>query len=324
MPNAIIVVGQSENNIHIAAAKYTAAKLSQEGYTPSFINTMATDDKNVIKYHMQQAKPDLAVTFDCAGFDLELLGGDLFYNSLCCPAAHILLKPPFTYGDSLCKRMNFTMDFYTLGQSDAEYLRGNYRRVPYAKIVEPPIGKPSSDRRERQLGIVIAGSYDKPAEVYERMRLCAGTDADLFGKIADRLCEGRKSIYAIAVELGVGQEIFCRKPDAAMLAIEYARVMGLKNVADALIKINVPFAVCAPGWKENFSYSGLICISRQQFDAEQMIQVYGMSAIVIDCNPGKPDTYSVACMMASACGAEAVNVTEWKEADFYNRLRTLI
>ena len=324
MPNAIIVVGKSPNNIHVVAAKYTAVRLTEEGYTPNFINTMATDNQDVLKYHMQQAKPELVVTLDCAGFDLDLLGGDLFYNSLCCPARHILLRPPFVFDGALRKRMNFTMDFYALGKSEAEYLERNYRRVPYSKVVEPVMGKASPDRKERQLGIMIAGTYFNPETVYDNMCICAGAYADEFADMADRLLEGRTDIYAIADETRSGRILLSEKPDAAILAIEYARVRRLKDIADALIRINIPFAVCAPGWKENFNYTGLICISEQELMAEQLMQVYGMSAIVIDCNPGRPDICPVPAMMASACGAETMNVTKWSESDFYKKLLEIV
>ena len=164
MPNALIVVGPSQQNMHITAAKYAAADLTKAGYNVKFANTMATSDDNVLKYTMQQAAPDLLVTFDMAGFDLDILGGDLFYNSLCCPAVHVLFKRAEDYEPSYFKRMNFTMEFITLGERDSSYISDTYFRVPKVSAVKIPENAPGDDRLTRQLGIFIDGDYDENDE----------------------------------------------------------------------------------------------------------------------------------------------------------------
>lgn len=159
MPNALIVVSRSKNNIHIPAAKYVASQLEGKGYKVSYVNMMATDDANVLKYHMQQAEPELLVTFDCAGFELELLGGDLFYNSLCCRAAHILFTNPHEYSDYLNKRMNFPMEFYVVSQEYVRIIEDNYKRVPKVHLINIP-ELVDANRLSRPLGIFLEGSVE--------------------------------------------------------------------------------------------------------------------------------------------------------------------
>ena len=130
MPNALIIVKKRMDELHLPFAALAAGELRNKGYDVNVFDASAAAGE-VLKYHIQQSNPDYLVTFDCAGFDLRLMGGDLFYNSLCCPASHVLFQAPDEYGDSLGMRMNFTMDFYVFTDEDVEYIQNNFERVPY-------------------------------------------------------------------------------------------------------------------------------------------------------------------------------------------------
>lgn len=112
-----------------------AQKLEQiytgAGYKVELINLDAVDNPMYVQAYIEKQKPDLLVTIDCAGFDLKLLGDDLFYNSLCIPAMHFLTKQPMEFSSELSERMNFTMEFYVMNEEHKIYIEQNFKRVPW-------------------------------------------------------------------------------------------------------------------------------------------------------------------------------------------------
>lgn len=100
------------------------------GHKVSLVNLDGSNDPLVIQTYIDQLKPELLMTIDGSGFDLNLLGDDLYYNSLCVPAMHFLTKDIKCFDEILNKRMNFNMSFYVEDIESKEYVEKNFRRVP--------------------------------------------------------------------------------------------------------------------------------------------------------------------------------------------------
>lgn len=105
------------------------------GHEVSVLNIDGEENPLYVQAYLSNEKADLLVTIDCAGFELKLLGDDLFYNSLCIPSMHFLTKEPVNFAEELKERMNFTMEFYVNSDEDEDYIMQHFKRVPCAHSV---------------------------------------------------------------------------------------------------------------------------------------------------------------------------------------------
>lgn len=105
------------------------------GHKVMIVNLDGSDDPLVIQAYIDRLKPGLLVTIDCSGFDLKLLGDDLYYNSLCVPAMHFLTKSPKDLEEQLSERMNFTTTVYVDSNECKELIESDYWRVPEGRCI---------------------------------------------------------------------------------------------------------------------------------------------------------------------------------------------
>ena len=137
MKNALVVYEKSPERKEFPILLWADEYLKGMGYEPVYMDLGEGLEGDLYRYHMEQVKPEFLITLDLAGYSIELLGGDLFYNSLCCPALHILLKHPEEYGERLQARVNFNMTYLTTEAEDLSILK-SIPRVTECDCLEFP------------------------------------------------------------------------------------------------------------------------------------------------------------------------------------------
>ncbi len=118
---ALIVINESDpQDVHKMAAK---AEKYLRGRYETKLMTIGKDGGFPLQNTIGIYAPDYLVTYNLAGFDLKLIGGDLFYNSLGCRASHVLTDPVSSYGDRLSQRVNMDWEYVIVNAQDEEPLR---------------------------------------------------------------------------------------------------------------------------------------------------------------------------------------------------------
>lgn len=319
MSNAVIVVGKSPENIHMTAAGFAALWAENHGYTPRFINTAAVEDGDILKYHMQKAEPELLITFDCAGFNLKLLGGDLFYNSLCCKAVHVLFDRTVCYEKELSERMNFITKIITLGSEDAECALTNYIRVPEASVLN--VSEEFGDYITKQEpfnksvdilipDVLIPKDYIMEEihkiQSFEEEKICLG--------IIDFLhsCPNG-NIYEEFEASVLGKNI-----GSVALAHQYIHMERLELIARTFINDGVPFLAPGDGWREVFTtQKAENFIHLDNYNADQKLELLKLSKTVIDVHPERPDICSVTANLAKFSKTNVIESVEWNPDRLY-------
>jgi len=114
---ALIVINESDSqDVHKMAAK--AEKYLRGRYETKLMK-VSEDGGFPLQNTIGVYAPDYLVTYNLAGFDLRLIGGDLFYNSLGCRASHVLTDPVESYGDRLSVRVNMDWE-YVIARAEDE------------------------------------------------------------------------------------------------------------------------------------------------------------------------------------------------------------
>lgn len=126
----VIPINGTKDKVQLVYAGRLQQIFNILGYEVSIINIDASDNPWYVQSYIENEKANLLITIDCSGFDLKLLGDDLFYNSLCIPAMHFLTNKPQTLENELSERMNFTMEFYVMSDEDKSYIEEKCWRVP--------------------------------------------------------------------------------------------------------------------------------------------------------------------------------------------------
>ena len=127
---AVLVLKNLTDPATVELARAIGALAQEQGYEVQFLDLSRGASEQEYEYYLQQTAPELLITFDCAGFDFRLMGEDLFYNSLSCPMAHILLQGPEGFDTELRCRMNFDAVYYTMTPEEATRIRERYEAVP--------------------------------------------------------------------------------------------------------------------------------------------------------------------------------------------------
>ena len=156
---AVIVFDSQKYKYHTFAAALAGNYITAR-HEPVYADLGRAGEQEA-KAFLQQQEPALLITLDCVGFELELMGGDLFYNSLCCPAAHLLFDNPVNHAEALNKRMNFTMDFWTVRQDYISYIKENHERVHDCFLLPTDKIMPfeGTSQLNRPLDIITASDY---------------------------------------------------------------------------------------------------------------------------------------------------------------------
>lgn len=130
----IIVIRISEQQLELGRMLEEIVK--DLGFEPKLLNLDASDNYVFIQHCIRAEKAQLLMTIDCVGFDLRLLGDDLFYNSLCIPAMHFVTGEPDNKKEELSMRMNFNMEFYCFNEDDTKYIVNNFHNIREVHTIE--------------------------------------------------------------------------------------------------------------------------------------------------------------------------------------------
>lgn len=255
---ALVVFGESKYNMHVYAAQKAADILQKSGYTVVYVNTLATEDHNILQYFMQNEHPDYVVTFDCSGFDLELLGDDLFFNSLCCPMAHVLLSSPLDYIEFLGKRMNFVMDFYMQYDSEIEFVKEYFPRVPEVKKYDFCTGSTVDSNVLRDIDILIPSTYCPHELIMEQINQLPDVFSGICNKLATE-CINKpgsdvfKLLPAILRDIGfnASKEDIVSLMSLVVPVLNYVKMYFVDKIVRNLLSCGLCVTVCGEGW-ENF------------------------------------------------------------------------
>lgn len=234
MGKVAIVFDSAKYSYHIFAAKYAARLMQNKGYeiVPA---DMGTNPAEAVKAFLAAQAPDYLITFDCVGFDITLMGGDLFYNSLGCEGAHVLWGEPQEYDEYLKQRINFVMDYYVFSETDAEYIKAHYERVHDCKVmdIDYSILKPQAER-PRALEILLVADYTDCAKTVEAM--CAdGIGFATIGKGYEALAARGKNVPVIAqnvLDAATIYEVACQ----SKIVIDYTPRKDYRTIAGIVSK----------------------------------------------------------------------------------------
>ncbi len=294
---ALIVIGRSEYDYHVVLARAAAQKLTAKGYEIVYVNTAATEDENIFKYAMSQAQPDLLVTFDCAGFKLELLGDDIFYNSLCCQAVHVLCHRPFAYDSQLRQRVNFITDYYCFSQEDGSFIKEQYKRVPQIHTIEPTL-QTKADVSTRPVELLLPGDYVNPVLLMNEIKQLEGIALNINLYIIRRTMEEKKlRFYDYVREFmeisSIPEEKITDIVQYTEHSLQYILAYKKDLLAKQLINDGIPFAVCGMGWQQAFGDSSIMIIGGNGMSFEEYVQILGHTKAVINCHPHRPDALTL-------------------------------
>lgn len=199
------------------------------GHKVMLVNLDGSDDPLVIQNYIDQLKPQLLMTIDGAGFDLTLLGDDLYYNSLCIPAMHFLTKDIACFEEILAKRMNFNMNFYVDDIASKDYIEKRFWRVP--KVVA-------------YAGMFEKGNiqeYISSKEMMDQVMTLPKVFIDLFSNVVQVLDENRwldkeeiLDIYLDKISMEASEEEKLELMFLVELAITYLNIAEFEEQAGFL------------------------------------------------------------------------------------------
>lgn len=265
----IIPIHSSVHQIQLAYAKRLEQAFTHLGHQVVLLNLDAEKNPLYLQAYIEQEKADLLVTINCAGFELELLGDDLFYNSLCIPAMHFLLKHPWELADFLAQRMNFTMEFYTLYEGDKEFMERYCKRVPKVNVIpktvwENPAYKEKCREEEAfpyagemSSGVAVLGDYIGAAEIMEQIK----TLPQVFLNIAMEAIHQRERNQALSpwkfledylsnIQFQVNREEFIALLLPVNLAFSYQEATEWERAVYDLCSNQIPVHLYGSGWRE--------------------------------------------------------------------------
>jgi len=131
----LIPIRESLGNAHYVIAEKLYNAFTSIGCNVHVVNLDAEENEMVIQGYLDNIGANLLVTIDLVGFELTLLGDDLYYNSLCIPSMNFIRNNPDLHKDALSMRMNFTMEFYAK-EEYVSYIKENFFRVPNIKAFD--------------------------------------------------------------------------------------------------------------------------------------------------------------------------------------------
>lgn len=114
-----------------------------------------------VRYHeIENARPDVIITFDLAGHILRTGNDALSLNNIHTKCAHILFHKPDHYGRDLKVRQNLSMFTYIPSGSDTKDVRNDLSEVPYVEEFVPVSYKPADDREREENTVNIKHWWD--------------------------------------------------------------------------------------------------------------------------------------------------------------------
>lgn len=131
LTNTAIIIHTSQYPSHTDIAGMLVNTLSVFGVSCTVIDIGDGDALHKQFGRIKSQSPQLIISLDMAGTEMRTESGRLAYNQLPCRMAYFLLQPLDTYScDRLNQPFNFSMFFFTAGQSDAALLAERYPDLP--------------------------------------------------------------------------------------------------------------------------------------------------------------------------------------------------
>lgn len=260
----IIPIHSSIHQLQLAYGKRLEQAFTRLGHQVALLNLDAEKNPLYLQAYIEREKADLLVTIDCGGFELELLGDDLFYNSLCIPAMHFLVKPPWELADFLRQRMNFTMEFYTLYEGDKEFIEKYFKRVPKVHVIPELVWENDiSDEKEEQspmdinAGVAVMSDYISSSEVMEQINAFPQVfSAIAMEAIQKRECNQSLSPwkfleeYLSKIQFQVNSEEFMSLLLPVNLAFSYQEAVEWESAVNSLCSNQIPVHFYGSGWRK--------------------------------------------------------------------------
>lgn len=260
----IIPIHNSVHQLQLAYAKRLEQAFKYMGHQVVLVNLDTANNPLYLQAYIKQENADLLVTIDCAGFELTLLGDDLFYNSLCIPAMHFLVKSPWQLADYLKQRMNFTMEYYTLYEGDKELIEKYFKRVPKVHIIpeliwENDIGDETEEDSliAKKSDVAVMSDYICSAEVMEQIK----TLPQVFSAIAMEAIKKRKKNQSLSpwkflehylskIKFKVSAEEFIALLYPVDLAFSYQEAVEWECTIKSLCSNQIPVHLYGSNWNK--------------------------------------------------------------------------
>lgn len=319
---ALVLFGKSKYNIHVYAAERTSEILKRDGYDVTYVNTTATDDKDMLQYFMQNEHPDYVVTFDCSGFDLELLGDDLFLNSLCCPMAHIILTNPVELTDYLNKRMNFVMELYMHYKADIDFTRNYFPRVPAVNVFGNHITSYTCENTKRDIDILIPSTYCPPEVIKAQIDQLPQVFAHICNELI-RICIDLpgSDVYVLMADhlknlgFNASREDMISIMSLTVPIMNYVKMYFVDKITRELVESGLCVTVCGDGWEDSEFKQCELFQSLGPVEFSKLTEYMQRSVIVINNQAHRSGGIHERVFMAMAAGAHCITDVASDKAD---------
>lgn len=268
----MIPIRSSVHQLQLAYAKRLEQAFTSLGHEVSILNLDAERNSLYLQAYMEKENADLLVTVDCSGFELELLGDDLFYNSLCIPAMHFLTKAPWELGECLEQRMNFTMEFYTLYEEDGAFIEKYCGRVPKVHVIPELVWEPYHECADKIKGfgehsthsVAVIWDYINSRDQMAQIRALP----QVFSAIAIGAIKKREQNaflspwrfleeYLLSIQFQVTKEEFAALLLPVSMAFDYQETVELEKTISNLCLHEIPVYLYGSGWREEKAFGDI-------------------------------------------------------------------
>lgn len=258
----IIPFHNSTHQLQLTFGKRLEQAFTCMGHQVVLVNLDTANNPLYLQAYIKQENADLLVTIDCAGFELTLLGDDLFYNSLCIPAMHFLVKSPWELADYLTQRMNFTMECYTLYEGDKELIEKYFMRVPKVHVLpelkwENDITDKTAEKSsmDKYPDVAVMNDYICSDEIMEQIQ----TLPQVFSSITMEAIKKRKNNQSLSpwkfleqylskIKFKVSAEEFIALLLPVNLAFSYQEALEWECAINSLCSNQIPVHLYGSDW----------------------------------------------------------------------------
>ena len=290
-PSAMIMIpfANSDHAIQYYYARKIESMLIKAGYQVRLIQIVPSADPLFLQAYMTSLKADLLITIDGCGFDLKMLGDDLFYTSLtansgrCMPQIHMITKHPWMLEEELRQRMNIMMNFFVFNKKDALFIEKYVPNLSSVQILsekkaeEAPLFDEEEINRLIQHGFYVHGKSDLGNQLHlyadyvssERLRSEIQKLPEVFAALAVQTAEELTRFYRMVekeeaaaspweimeeqlrqLNFEVSKEEFCSMMSIAAIAEDYADALLLEEVMEFFVKNRFHITLHGSGWAE--------------------------------------------------------------------------
>lgn len=289
MKKVIILYGKSKYNYAEFTAMYIKDILISQG---------CNVDALLMKYDRDQMKlmdmnPDLLITIDMIGFQIETIGGEPNYNNFYVPMINFLNEIPLSFDKYLDGRLNFTMNFFSLYDEDIKFIDEFYPRVLNKKCINS-FGFETQFNKEydkREIDVYYPTTYIPSESLKGQLKqLSQGfqilsnnvieiMDSDCNIYFYDAL---KKSLNDMNIKYSSIE--FKEISKLLMVILPYLKMKKIEEILDVCLKNNIHIAVSGNGWNEykNRNDKNFTQIGDNGLEYKEMLRTMGNSKIVIN------------------------------------------